>query len=85
MAKQASPSFKSSGEDGPGYPGGAGGEDWCKPKIRSSQALANPALALQSKLESLRTQRLKKAQIVAPETIQATVNQVRKHPKILVP
>ena len=88
VAKKASPSFKSWGEDYPDYPvypGGGPSEGVCKPKIRASQALANQSLALQSKLQSLRTHQRARAKLVAPEKIQAATNQVRKHPKVLVP
>ncbi len=88
VAKKASPSFKSWGEDRPDYPvypGGASSEDACKPRIRASQALADQSLALQSKLQSLRTHQRARTKLVASEKIQATVNQVRKHPKVLVP
>ena len=89
VAKKASPSFKSWGEDRPDYrpvyPGGGPSEGVCKPKIRASQALADQSLALQSKLQSLRTHQRARTKLVASEKIQATVNQVRKHPKVLVP
>ena len=87
-AKKASPSFKSWGEDYPDYPvypGGGPSEGVCKPKIRASQALADQSLTLQSKLQSLKTHQRARAKLVAPEKIQAAINQVRKHPKVLVP
>lgn len=87
-AKKASPSFKSWGEDGPDwspvYPGGGPSEGVCKPKIRASQALADQALTLQSKLGALRTHQRERAKLVSSEKIQAALNQTKKHTKTLV-